>query len=97
MATFVVIQVVVVEGASAMDAISLVQKVQEHTPLGKACVSAIEVEGEGREMAGPALMEVGKWLASIYPEVVAHHRKETLVMDTWGKFLCEMEEGLEAP
>lgn len=94
MATYVVIQVIGIDAASADEAISLVSKAQGHTPLGKAWSSAIKGEEGGAQIPSPTLMEVGKWLASVYPEVVAKHQAEQKVLNSWERFLCEAEEGV---
>lgn len=94
---YMVTLMVPVYAESLADAHETAVRAVSHTPLGHSVVRAEPVAREDGEIGAEQLLEHGKWVASVYPVVVRAARKESRVLESWGRFLCEAEEGVGEP
>lgn len=77
-----------------VEAQSLVMRAVMHTPMSNYVVRVEPVEMEEGQMAPVRRAAFVEWLVKAYPEAVETARKSQKEMDSWGKFLCEAEEGV---
>ena len=94
MALHVVMLLVPVEADGSIDAERTVKQAISHTPLAVSACRAEAVEGPEAMMPSGMLIRFGKWMSREYGTVVSAARKDWKAMESWGKFLCDMEEGV---
>lgn len=93
MARYMTVVASILDADSPDEALSMATRAFSHTPLGNGSLTGFEIERLEGEIPSKMLMAVGKWLAEVYPVVVAAYKQDHDALNSWGRFLCDMEEG----